>query len=279
MAIATPDEPVTERIVVAVDASAASRLALELAADLAAALGTRLTGLYVEEEGLLHAAGLPFVRSIGAQSGRPTPFTPDELERQWRALAARARDTLEQIAHARRLAWSFEVTRGPAGDVLRAAARGARLMGLGFGERPSAVMAQAALRLIGTPLLLAPSRHPAGGRWVAVVDTAEDAQAVLALAGSLAPLADPPVLLMTRSMQAACQDARQLLAPSLACVHLPEPGDLQAVIAALRSCAARGVIVTARSPLGQSPLLDRLLAGDNWAVLRVSSAAPEPTET
>lgn len=278
MAMATPDEPVTERIVVAVDASAASRLALELAADLAAALGTRLTGLYVEEEGLLHAAGLPFVRSIGAQSGRPTPFTPDELERQWRALAARARDTLAQVARARQLDWSFEVTRGPAGEVLRAAARGARLMGLGISERPSALMAQAALRLIGTPLLLAPSRHPSGGRWVAVVDTAEDARGVLALAGSLATLPDPPVLLMTRSMEGACQDAVQSLAPSLSRVHLPEHSDLRTVIAALRGCAAQGVIVAARSPLGQSPLLDRLLAGDNWAVLRVSSAGSEPTE-
>ena len=150
--MATPDEPAKGRIVVAVDASAASRLALELAADLAAALGTRLTGLYVEEQGLLHAAGLPFVRSVGAQSGRATPFTPDELERQWRALAVRARDMLMRIADARQLDWSFEVTRGPAGEVLRAAARGARLMGLGIGERPSAVMAQAALRLPGTPL-------------------------------------------------------------------------------------------------------------------------------
>ena len=62
--MATPDEPAKERIVVAVDASAASLLALELAADLAAALGTRLAGLYVEEEELLHVAGLPFGLSM-----------------------------------------------------------------------------------------------------------------------------------------------------------------------------------------------------------------------
>lgn len=261
---------------VAVDASAASRLALELAADLAAALGTRLTGLYVEEQGLLHAAGLPFVRSVGAQSGRATPFTPDELERQWRALAVRARDMLMRIADARQLDWSFEVTRGPAGEVLRAAARGARLMGLGIGERPSAVMAQAALRLPGTPLLLAPPRRPSGGRWVAVIDTADDAPGVLALAGSLATLSTPPVLLMTRSVEAECQDALHRLAPSLARSHLPEHSDLHTVIAALRACAAQGVIVAAKSPLGQPPLLDRLLAGDNWAVLRVGSAGAGP---
>lgn len=277
--MATPEEPARERIVVAVDASAASLLALELAADLAAALGTRLTGLYVEEQDLLHAASLPFVRSIGAQSGRPTPFTPDEIERQWRALAARAREALMRIAHARQLDWSFEVTRGPAGEVLQAAARGARLMGLGSGERPSAVMTQAALRLIGTPLLLAPPRRPSGGRWVAVVDTADDATEVLALAGSLAALPTPPALLMPRSVEAACQDAIRRLAPSLTRLSLPEHSDVGTVMAALRGCAARGVIVAARSPLAQPPQINQLLTGDNWAVLRVGSSSANPSDT
>ena len=277
--MATPDEPAKERIVVAVDASAASRLALELAADLAAALGTRLAGLYVEEEELLHAAGLPFVRSVGAQSGLPMPFTPNDLERQWRALASRARETLMRIADTRQLDWSFEVNRGPAREVLRAASHGARLIGLGIGGRLSAdpsVMAQAALRLVGTPLLLAPPRRFTGGRWVAVIDTAKDAPGVLALAGSLSTLPAPPALLMTHSMQTACQEQLQSLAPTLSLIHLPENSDFRTVIAALRSCAAQGVIVAAQSPLGQSTLLDRLLASDNWAVLRVSPATAMP---
>ena len=67
--MATPDPPSESRVLVAVDASAASLLALELAADLAAALRASLTGLYVEEEDLLHAAGLPFARRVRAQSG------------------------------------------------------------------------------------------------------------------------------------------------------------------------------------------------------------------
>ena len=116
--MATPETPGQPRIVVAVDASAASRLVLELAADLAVTLHTSLAGLYVEEEDLLHAAGLPFAREVRARSGQVGPFTVPDLERHWRALANEARSALTHAAQARQIAWSFEVVRGRVAQVM-----------------------------------------------------------------------------------------------------------------------------------------------------------------
>lgn len=127
------DQAAQDCILVAVDASAASLLALELAADLAAALRTRLAGLYVEEEHLLHAAGLPFVREVRSQSGQLAPFTGDDLQRYWRAVAAEARSALTRAAQARQIAFTFQVVRGRAAQAMSLAARSARLTGLGSG--------------------------------------------------------------------------------------------------------------------------------------------------
>lgn len=272
--MATPEPPTQPRILVAVDASAASLLALELAADLAAALRTTLAGLYVEEQDLLHAASLPFVRVVRAQSGQVAPFTAADLERHWRALANDARQALTRAAQARQLAWSFEVIRGRAAQVMAAAARGARLTGLGIGARgpgrPGSV-ALAALVAADASLLLVPPQRRPGARWVALLDTPGGAPAVLALASALATTPTAPLLLVTPTMEATCPTAptdKPGAAP-LPRINLPESAELPELFALLRTHRAQGLILAADSRFAGQAEVESLLTEGGWPLLLV----------
>jgi nucleotide-binding universal stress UspA family protein len=272
--MATSEHPAQERIVGAVDASAASLLALELAADLAAALRASLAGLFVEEEDLLHAAGLPFVREIRAQSGQAAPFTATDLERHWRALASDARNALTRAAQARRIAWSFEVVRGRASHVMSEAARNARLTGLGSGARAAGRLgsvARAALVATESSLLLVPPQRRPGERWVALVDTPGGAAAVLALASALATTPPAPLLLVAPSLEALGQ-AALAGTPGAAQLHrmaLPELAELPALVAILRAQRAQGLILAADSRFADPAQVERLVADGGWPVLLV----------
>lgn len=269
--MATPDPSRESRVLVAVDASAASLLALELAADLAAALRASLTGLYVEEEDLLHVAGLPFARRVRAHSGELAPFSAGELEREWRALAGAAREALTRVAQARRLSWQFEVVRGRALQVVAEASRGVRLAGLGVcsrGERRLGSVARAALGTAGTSLLLVPPQRRSGTHWVALIDSTASAPAVLDMVATLvhSDVAEQPLLLVQADL-----DAPLVLPPALAALPrlgLPAGSSPQTLAARLHRTRARGLILGADSPLAAPAAAQSLLA-DGWPLLLV----------
>lgn len=263
----TPEHSQTQRVVVALDASCAGLLALELAADLAAALRASLAGLYVEEEDLLRAADLPFVRQVRAQSGRVAPFTADELERYWRALAAEARTALTEAAETHRIDYSFRVVRGRAAQVIAEAARGARLTSLPSGapsSRRLGALARAALQTQATSLLLVPPRRRRGERWVAVLDTPAGPPAVLAMADALRDSPAPPLLLVAPGLGIDLPAA----AAKLPRMTLPAGREPEALIGRLPALGARGLILSADSPLAAPQTVERLL-GDGWPLLRV----------
>ncbi len=271
--MATPEIPACQRILVAVDTSATSLLALELAADLAAALRTSLAGLYVEEQDLLHAAGLPCVREVRAQSGQVAPFTAIDLERHWRAQASNARTALTRAAQARQLTWSFEVVRGRAAQVMSEAARSARLTGLGSGaRRPGRLgsVARAALGAADSSLLLVPPQRRAGTRWVALLDTPGGAQAVLALASALAATPAAPLLLVTPAMEATCRTptGEPGTAP-LRWISLSESAQLPELFTLLRTHHAQGLILGADSRFAQPASVEGLLTDGGWPLLLV----------
>lgn len=139
-------ERLFRRILVALDASAPSLAALELAAGLARRLDAELAGLFVEEEDLLRLAALPFARAYSAEAADLARIDPDAMNRALRVQAARARRALETVAARHRVAWSFRVARGSAATALIEAARDCDLIGLG---KASAAMARRA-RLGGT---------------------------------------------------------------------------------------------------------------------------------
>lgn len=272
--MATPETPVQPRIVVAVDSSAASLLALELAADLAAALRASLAGLYVEDEELLHAAGLPFAREVRARTGQLAPFTAGDLERHWRALAGDARIALTRIAQARRLAWTFDVVRGRAAQVVSEAARSARLTGIGIGTGgPGRLgsLARAALVAADASVLLVPPLRRPGTRWVALFDAPGSARPVLALADELAAPPTAPLLLVSPAMEAACTAALADTpgAPPPQRISLPESAQLPELFALLHACCAQGLILGADSRFARPAQVERLLTEGGWPVLLV----------
>jgi nucleotide-binding universal stress UspA family protein len=123
------------RILVALDATAASLDALEASAELAAKLDAELAGLFVEDENLLRLAGLPFARAYSAEAADLARLDIASMEQALRAQAARARQALEQVAARHHVGWSFRVARGRTVEALTAAARECDILGLGKSSR------------------------------------------------------------------------------------------------------------------------------------------------
>ena len=123
------------RILVALDASPASRFTIQTAVDLAARFEAELIGLFVEDTNLLRVARLPFVREIGAFSFSARKLDLDDLQRQLRGQADRMRRSLASAAQLRGICWEFRVKRGPVAAEVMAAGAEADLMIMGRAGR------------------------------------------------------------------------------------------------------------------------------------------------
>jgi nucleotide-binding universal stress UspA family protein len=121
------------RILVGLDASAASLDALAAAAALAGRLRADLAGLFVEDEDLIRLAGLPFAGVVRVPSGVREALDRPQAEAELRALAARAREALERAASAHRVACTFRVARGRVVAEVLGAAEAPDLLVLGAG--------------------------------------------------------------------------------------------------------------------------------------------------
>jgi nucleotide-binding universal stress UspA family protein len=119
------------RIMVAMDASAASLSAMHSAVDLASRLGAELIGLYVEDINLLRLAQLPIAHEINAFSETLRRLDPMDLERLFRDEAARVRKATMHACGQRGVPCRFEVFRGVIAAELLAAAAQADLMVVG----------------------------------------------------------------------------------------------------------------------------------------------------
>jgi len=118
-----PSEAGFERILVPLDVSCEARPALELAASIAAALQSRLEGLFIEDHDVLAAVDLPFTRAVPMTGGGPQDIDRERLERVFRQKAAASEQLLAGIARTRRIDWAFRVTRGHAETAIRSATR------------------------------------------------------------------------------------------------------------------------------------------------------------
>ena len=164
------------RILVAIDASAASLDALAAAASLAVRLGSELEGMFVEDEDLLRLAALPFAGIVRTPGGERERIDPASAEVALRAMAARARDALQLAASRHGVAWSFRVSRGRVVREVLAAAEGADLVVLGaagHGRRARGSVgttAREAAARARAPVLLLARGGRLGGTVVAVDD-------------------------------------------------------------------------------------------------------------
>ena len=124
------------RILVALDASTHSLAALEAAAGLAASVGAELIGLFVEDENLVHLAGLPFAHEVRSPSADRRPMSSDKMEQELRLQAAQARRALEEAAERVQAKWRFQIVRGQVTASVLNAALEADLLAMGRVSRP-----------------------------------------------------------------------------------------------------------------------------------------------
>ena len=110
------------RVIVGMDPALQSRALLEAAVELAERMEAELVGLFVENQDLLHFAGLPFAREVGFASAIRRTLDVESMERSLRALAKEAQRTLASVAGRTPVQWSFRVVRGsPAAELLAVA--------------------------------------------------------------------------------------------------------------------------------------------------------------
>jgi nucleotide-binding universal stress UspA family protein len=186
-----PNNTSTFRIVVAVDTSRQSQVALEAAADLAALLHAELEGLFIEDINLLHLCGFPFCSQVGSYTATVRRVDNLSMERELRALASVLRQQIEQTALRAQVPWRFQVRRGSVAAELLHAAQTARMLSLGragssrrmtLGSTAQAVVAQAT-----RPLLILGESRTTQPPLVLFYTGDESSRRALALAVQLAP--------------------------------------------------------------------------------------------
>jgi nucleotide-binding universal stress UspA family protein len=181
-----------QKILVAMDASAGSRAALEAAASLAAGLQAELQGLFVLDSELLRFSGLPAAVETGLTSARRRPVDPAAMERTLRAQAEQARAQLESTARRHRLHSTFHIGQGDVASELAKAGAGVDLIAMGvvghmdctgkrLGSTTRRIRAQTRCSL-----LLLRSGHTTGEAVVAVCDGDATAEPIVELAHDLA---------------------------------------------------------------------------------------------
>jgi nucleotide-binding universal stress UspA family protein len=129
--IPATEHPAIRHIVVTLDASESGRPALQTAVRLAAILGARLEGVFVEDINLIRLSELPFLREVRLWSLAEETISTQRIQRELRALARHAERMLEQAAREMDVPWSFQVWRGRAEATSLARAFGADILSLG----------------------------------------------------------------------------------------------------------------------------------------------------
>jgi hypothetical protein len=100
------------RIVLGLECGRAEEAALEAALALAAAMGSELAALFVEDERLMRLAALPFGQEIGRTSALLRTFGREQIEHAFDAEAGRLRRMLAGAAEPLALKWTLDVARG-----------------------------------------------------------------------------------------------------------------------------------------------------------------------
>lgn len=124
-------EFVIRHVLVALDGSAHSMAALQVATELAAGARAELAGLFVEDALLLRLAQSPLAREVLYPSARHAPLDMADMEQRLRARAEQTREALSSSARRAQVRWSFRVVRGEVTAEVLAAASQADVLALG----------------------------------------------------------------------------------------------------------------------------------------------------
>lgn len=199
----TPEivQTTTRRIAITLDASEAGRPALETCVRLAAILGARLEGIFVEDINLIRLSGLSFLREVRPSSLGEESVSAQRMQRELRTLARYAERMLEQAAQEMGVPWSFQVWRGNAGADTLTRTFAADILGLGrTGARSSRQLRMA------SATRAYPSRKPPTTISV-LFSASNNAQRALATAAHLAPELDASLTVLLQDTSAESFEA------------------------------------------------------------------------
>lgn len=108
------------RVVIALESGCENLKALQMAAEMAGRMNAELHGVFFEDMRLLSVAALPFTRQVSLHPAGSRPLDPADIETELRALAARLRRHMQDLATRLKLSWSFETVRGDRSSVISA---------------------------------------------------------------------------------------------------------------------------------------------------------------
>jgi nucleotide-binding universal stress UspA family protein len=192
-----PDERLLRRILVALDASAPSLVALEAAIRLSGRLQASLKGLYVEDVSLAKLAAHPCATtfSLVCPPGNPASCEDDILLRALKLKESQARRALDEASRNARIQAEFLMRQGRVETEILAEAQKADLLILGWTGRPGSLparptkpgsMARAALLGAASSVLLLQHRPFGEGPLMLAYDGSSAADRALAAAAELA---------------------------------------------------------------------------------------------
>ena len=135
-----------QRVLVVLDTAASSEATLQTAASVAAATACELTGLFIEDQDLLHLAALPFARETQLSKAITRTLEPERLQRDLRAQATLARTAIAKHAAEHHLSWSFQVVHGRTEEQILVAAGTGDIIAIARRVGPLAQSGQAGLQ-------------------------------------------------------------------------------------------------------------------------------------
>jgi hypothetical protein len=235
------------RVLIATDSCGDVGIAVEAGVSLAAATGTSLEGVFVEDSNLFRLAALPFVVETSTLTGARRALVSDEMERALRVEAARLQSLIAGSAARAQLAWSFHVLRGEL--LIAADAQRADLTIVALGKRR--LSSRAGARRV-QPIAALFDASVAGWR---SLDAAS--RVARALGSGILVLAAPPGAEASRqhSETAAAWLRREGIASDV----VPVTRDSRALSAVLRAHPAALLVLPASDVTPQAPELRQLM--------------------
>lgn len=181
------------RILVAVDASPLSLVAVAAAAELARRLDAELNALFVEDINLVRLSAHPEVHTFSLQAARRHQLAEGVIETAMQLQCLTARRALEEAAVRSEVRGTFAVRRGLVDLELLEAAGGADLVCLGWSGRPQpgsrprlGSVARRLAHAAPSPVMVLRAPGPGQGPVMALWDGSPQGRRVLAVAAALA---------------------------------------------------------------------------------------------
>jgi hypothetical protein len=104
-------------VLLAADVCSYSAPVINLAVEIAASAGSRLQGMFFEDEELLDLLQSPSTREISLMTASAMPTDGERMQRMLRSVSRQFESTLEREAQALKITWSYEYVRGRMQDI------------------------------------------------------------------------------------------------------------------------------------------------------------------